>query len=407
MRKPTIIFVWDNFGPGHVDRCEAVARRFAGTYAVVGIELAGRSHTYDWRSDVLTGFVKRTLFPSVSTSSVAMGRRTYRTLRACLAEGPGSVFLCNYEQPSTFIVACVLRILRRSVYVMDCSKFDDYPRYLWREVGKWLLHMPYRGALSSGVRCRDYKRFLGIRNDRIAVNYNALSIDRIRRLAGAPPAPWGIPHRERHFTIVARLVEKKNLFMALDAFAAYARLVATPRDLHFCGSGPLEAGLRDSVAALGLQDFVHFHGFVQSDEVCRILGATLALLLPSVEEQFGNVVIEAQSMGLPVILSDNCGARDLLVRTGVNGFVVEPDNPRGMALFMSMLSQDEDLWREMALATRDTVHIGDAQCFAEAVASLVEPGRTQAEAPPNVTAQVDHALERSGDRGPAGRGDGR
>jgi len=77
-------------------------------------------------------------------------------------------------------------------------------------------------------------------------------------------------------------------------------------------------------------------------------------------------------MGVPVILSDNCGARDLLVRTGVNGFVVEPDNPKGMSLFMQMLAESEELWREMSAAAASYSSRGDASRFAESVNSLLD-----------------------------------
>jgi len=42
MRK--LVFFWDNFGPLHNDRCEAVARKFSGICQVVGLELGGKSN---------------------------------------------------------------------------------------------------------------------------------------------------------------------------------------------------------------------------------------------------------------------------------------------------------------------------------------------------------------------------
>jgi L-malate glycosyltransferase len=69
-------------------------------------------------------------------------------------------------------------------------------------------------------------------------------------------------------------------------------------------------------------------------------------------------------------VSDNCGARDMLVRNGVNGFVVEPDNPAGLAYFMGLLDRDEALWRRMALASESFAALGDAAHFARAVAAL-------------------------------------
>jgi glycosyltransferase involved in cell wall biosynthesis len=249
---------------------------------------------------------------------------------------------------------------------MGCSKFDDTPRRVWREALKSLWLLPYKGAISSAGRPAAYLRFLGLR--RVETAYNTISLARIRAAAGARPAPDGAAFADRHFTIVARLVEKKNLATALDAYAQYRASAETPRDLVVCGAGPLEDALRRQADALGLP--VRFTGFLQSPEVAKLLATTLALLLPSTEEQFGNVVIEAQAMGLPVILSDAAGARDALVRSAVNGFVVEPDNAPGLAWFMARLAGDEPLWRRMCRAATETAELGDSARFADAVARL-------------------------------------
>jgi glycosyltransferase involved in cell wall biosynthesis len=136
----------------------------------------------------------------------------------------------------------------------------------------------------------------------------------------------------------------------------------------------LEFDFKGQVLDAGIEPLVHFRGFLQTADVCQTFASSLALLLPSVEEQFGNVIPEALAMGVPVILSDNCGARDLLVRTGVNGFVVEPDNPEGMAFFMEMLASDEELWRRMCVGANEYSERGDAKRFAESVSELLDLG---------------------------------
>ncbi|MBB4315779.1 glycosyltransferase [Roseospira marina] len=254
---------------------------------------------------------------------------------------------------------------------MNDSKFDDKQRSVFGELVKAVFKWPYRGALVSGRRNAEYAIFHGISKQRVAFGYNAISVARVQAMAEAPPAPDGAPFDARHFTCVARLVPKKNHAMLLQAYRLYCDQVEVPRPLHLCGSGPLEADLRRQVAALGLTDGVVFRGWVQDDEVSRTLAHTVALLLPSTEEQFGIAVIEAQAMGVPVILSDNCGARDSVIRTGVNGFVVEPDNPHGMAFFMARLGEDEVLWRRMCGEALATAPLGDVQRFVEGVETLL------------------------------------
>jgi len=370
--KSPIIFVWENFGPMHADRCEAVGREFNGERRIIGIELAGRSHTYAWHSESGKSFEKITLFENTTIDRVSASRRAWKMISACVLSGAKDVFLCHYEHPTTFLTALTLRLLGRRVYVMNDSKFDDYARHLWREAGKWIMYSPYVGGVASGVRARDYLRFLGVPAMRITGNYNSLSVDRIRRLAGTPPAPEGTPFSERHLLIVARLVPKKNLFVALDAFHLFLQQTTSPRLLHICGSGPLEDELKAYARRLEIEDKVIFHGFVQIDEICRLLGSALVLIMPSLEEQFGNAALEALALGVPVIVSHNCGVRDQLVRTAINGFVVEPDNIQGIAYFLDRLASDASLWTRMSLNADRFISQGDASNFAAAVRELIK-----------------------------------
>jgi L-malate glycosyltransferase len=372
-----IVFMWENFGPLHIDRCNAVAARFAGRRDVVGLELASKSAVYGWVPEDRHTFKKITLVQGKAIDQVSFNKRLFKTIRACFSQGRGAqFFMCHYEHPVTLIVSSVLRLFGRRVYAMGCSKYDDYTRHLGREVLKSIFLLPYCGGIASGIRSRDYLRFLGVREKNIKTEYNAVSLARIRALAGAPPAPEGVPYDGRHFIVVARFVAKKNLHSALKAFAIYASQSRSPRPIHLCGSGPLEAELKALVCESGIGHLVHFRGFLQTEEVCQTFASSLALLLPSIEEQFGNVVPEAQAMGLPVIVSDVCGARDRLVRTGVNGFVVEPDNLDGIAFFMRMLAENESLWAQMCRAAQQFGQHADAERFAEATEALIMDSKT-------------------------------
>jgi glycosyltransferase involved in cell wall biosynthesis len=251
---------------------------------------------------------------------------------------------------------------------MGCSKYDDFPRHARRDFIKSFAFLPYCGVISSGRRSVDYFRSLGLVN--IHCEYNTVDISRVRSLATHPPAPLGASFATRDFIIVARLVEKKNIFTALDAFSKYRLLSSKPRNLRICGSGPLEYALKQHAAKIGVGDSVFFEGFVQTDAVSKYMGTSLALILPSTEEQFGNVVIEAQAMGLPVLISQVCGACDNLVRNWVNGFVFEPDNPEGLAGFMSLIDRDEALWRKLCLGATNTAPKGDVARFVDAVSAL-------------------------------------
>jgi L-malate glycosyltransferase len=372
MTDRPIVFMWENFGPMHVDRCIAVAKRFEGSRRVIGIELGGRSDTYDWSPGSSSSFVKLTLFPKATVADISAAKIFLKLLKACIAIGAADFFFCRYERPETLIVSIILRLLGRRVFTMNDSKFDDKPRELKRELVKLLFYLPYNGALIAGRRSAEYLQFFHFPKGRIAYNYDTISIARIREQPGLVPAPGGANFDSRYFAVVARMVAKKNLFVLLEAFSLYARSVAAPRKLHLCGSGPLEQQLKNRAAELGISDLTVFHGFLEASSVNRILAEAVALLLVSTEEQFGLVIPEAFAMGVPVIVSANCGACDELVRSGINGFVVEPDNPRGMAYFMELLGSDSSLWKTLASAAAERALLADVSRFALACDELTQ-----------------------------------
>lgn len=369
-RDDAIALVWENFGPSHIDRCEALAARYIGRARIIGIEICGSSGTYEWVAGKAVSFVKQTLFPHKTVNSVLFLQRVSWIFEACRKSGARHVFLCHYQDVAIFCTALFLRLIGRRVYVMNDSKFDDYTRSLWHELCKSAFYLPYQGALAGSERARDYMRFLGVRADRIESPYNAISLARINGPHDVG-ASGNIAFCDRHITIIARLVPKKNIAAAITAYALYCRDAANPRPLHIYGSGPLEATLRAQAAAERLDERVHFHGFVQAEEIATALHHSLVLLLPSIEEQFGFAALEALCAGVPVILSNNCGACDGLVRSGVNGFIVEPMNIDGLAFFLKLLVEDGALWSQMSAEARLSAEAYDARHFAAAVERLI------------------------------------
>lgn len=363
-----VVFFWENFGPVHLDRVGAVYSALAPGMGVTGLEYRSVSDTYSWDAEAAS-FPKVTMFERGREPGLL--RRTARMVAACRKLGRGNYFLCHYEWPEAFVAACYLRLTGSRVYAMIDSKFDDKPRRIGREWVKSLALMPYSGALAGSRRTEEYLRYLGMVRRPIELDYDTISIGRIRELSGSEPAPGGFRHGQRDFICVARLVPKKNHETLLRAYARYRQLSDNPRALHLCGDGPERPRLEELCRQLDITEHVHFHGFLQTREVSQLLGRSLASILVSTEEQFGQVIIEAQAMGLPVIVSDNCGARDKHVRSGINGFVVEPHNIDGIARFMAMLSDDEQLWTRLSEAALHDSHAGDVAGFVKSVQLLL------------------------------------
>jgi len=370
-----MLFQWTSHGPYHLDRLEAVHAARITNLDIVGAATTAStdSHPWDRISSEQVNIYNLVDQKFQETSSWQRLVPRLRDLRNYKIE---YAFLCNYELIDTFAVAVVLRLCGAKVYSMMDSKFDDKKRLLWRELLKSFFLLPYHGALVSGRRSREYVEFLGMRPDLVFEGYDTVSVARIRALAQAQPAPNGTPFALRHFTVVARHVPKKNLFLVVDAYARYRQAAgANAKALHFCGTGEFEESLRADVARRDLAG-VEFRGWLGAEAVAKALATSLALILPSVEEQWGLVVNEALAMGVPILCSDNVGARDSLVRTAVNGYVFESDNGEGLAHLMTRLATDEHEWRRMAEAASEFSYKGDTCQFVSAVAKVLGYGKS-------------------------------
>jgi glycosyltransferase involved in cell wall biosynthesis len=375
MKKIAMIptaFVWNNFGPYHADRLERLGSWFAGEKLIVGIEIAGSVGMYSWASPPsATGTKHVTLFPNRVFERVPRVRIFSSLLSTLLRVGARDVFLCHYERVEIFAVAMCLRALGRRVYLMIDSKFDDKIRTLRRELIKSVFFLPYNGGLVSGRRSANYLKFFGFKASRIFAGYDTVSIERLRQLATTAMAAGPITFQTRHFVIVARLVPNKNVGMAIRAYARYCSQAGeVTRELHIYGVGPLEDDLRKLANELNLAG-VKFFGFVQNPSLAPALSAALALILPSSAEQWGLVINEALALGIPILCSDNVGARDTLVRVGVNGYVFEPDNEQGLGHLMLRLSTDRLEWQRLSAGATVIAPQGDVDSFCKGVEGLL------------------------------------
>ena len=124
-----------------------------------------------------------------------------------------------------------------------------------------------------------------------------------------------VPYR---FVTVAHLIERKGIDLLIQAFADTFR-GNTDVLLEIGGDGPERPALEELVRRLGISSQVTFLGRISRSSVRDALWRANAFVLPSFQETFGVVVIEALSTGIPVIATRCGGPEDIL--TGETGII--------------------------------------------------------------------------------------
>jgi len=153
-----------------------------------------------------------------------------------------------------------------------------------------------------------------------------------------------------HFVFLGRLTDWKALDIVIRALEKLPSA-----ELQVIGDGPMLESWKSLASELGLKDRVHFVGWLPQQECANRLQSAIALVLPSLYECGGAVVLEDMAMGKPVIATRWGGPADYLDETC--GILVEPESysnlVSGFANAMQTLIQSPELARTMGAAGRE------------------------------------------------------
>jgi glycosyltransferase involved in cell wall biosynthesis len=156
---------------------------------------------------------------------------------------------------------------------------------------------------------------------------------------------WHVDHRRPAVLYAGRLSTEKGL----DIAAEVQRALESARIAHrliFVGDGPMMAELRE------LCPDAVFLGTVPHDRVAVAMASADVFLFPSATDTFGNVVLEAQACGLPVLVTDRGGPCQQIV-DGVTGYVCPAGGVREFAGRLALLLRNLEHRAEMGAAARD------------------------------------------------------
>ena len=156
------------------------------------------------------------------------------------------------------------------------------------------------------------------------------------RLPGAAAGP--------RVVYVGRLARQKGVATLVQAAAALRTEGAT---VDLVGDGPQRAELEALADRLGVRDRVRFHGFVHHDDVPGVLAGADVVVLPSVYEELGSVLLEALQARAPIVASDVGG---IPFAVGDAGLLVPPGDAGALAGALDRVLSEPGLARALSAA---------------------------------------------------------
>ncbi|MBK7917797.1 MAG: glycosyltransferase family 4 protein [Chloroflexi bacterium] len=125
-------------------------------------------------------------------------------------------------------------------------------------------------------------------------------------------------HEQNLFRIifVGNVIPLKGLHYLIEAFQTLAL-----SDSELLVVGVIDSEYKGYLDRMFSQARIRFLGRIPQVDLWRYYGQSSVFVLPSLSDSFGHVVAEAMVAGLPVIVSENTGAKEM-VREGIDGFIV-------------------------------------------------------------------------------------
>ncbi len=145
---------------------------------------------------------------------------------------------------------------------------------------------------------------------------------------------------------VGRVSKEKNLKLLENAFAKLA-VFKKNIQLVIVGDGPYFEEMRNN-----LRDFpAYFTGYLTGERLRSVFASCDLFVFPSVTDTFGNVVLEAQASGLPVIVTDQGGPCENIV-DGKTGFIIKGNNEQELLRSMNKAISSPSTLKEMGILAR-------------------------------------------------------
>jgi glycosyltransferase involved in cell wall biosynthesis len=221
-------------------------------------------------------------------------------------------------------------------------------------IERWLARRSTRLIALTELEKADYIKYNVAGHGKISVISQGLELERYLSLTHAQLAmrqSFGIKPGELLVAMIGRLEPVKGCEYFIRAAGIVAQALPQAKFI-IVGEGSLRTWLQEQAGSLGLQERCIFTGW--REDIPEIMSCVDVLVLPSLNEAVGIVLLEAQASGIPVVASKVGGVEEV-IRDKQTGLLVGPADEHALAQAIQYLLSREDERRAMGEAGRKWV----------------------------------------------------
>ncbi len=198
----------------------------------------------------------------------------------------------------------------------------------------------------SGFLAEEIQRIYGVHHSKIHVVPNGVAYHHFNGYLEPGPvkARYGIAPLDPTIFAVGRMIAQKGMDLLVEAVPMVLGYFPSAKFI-IAGEGPEKDGLVNRANELGVAHAIRFLGSLSRGEYSELMRSIDILALPSRNEPFGIVALEAWAAGKPVVATTAGGPREYIWHN-VNGFLVDA-NPGGLAHGIGSLLADHDHCRAL------------------------------------------------------------
>jgi len=245
--------------------------------------------------------------------------------------------------------------------IKDNSNTYNYLRYLMRRpiyfherMEKITCKKADNIIAASNYTAQSIIKEYNIPSDKVRVIPNAVSIEKFNpKIDGFKiREKWNLS-KDKIVLFVGRLDLNKGIKYLIEAFSKIIIDIPNAR-LMIVGDGPLKNDIKKIVSMHNMEKYIIFAGNVESKDLPKFYAASDIVVLPSLMEGFGIVLLEAMATGKPCIATKAGGTKDVILN-GKTGFLVPPADSYALYHAMRTILINDDIAKKFGNAGLERV----------------------------------------------------